>query len=150
MSFEAALIGAAIHMLFWEKLPEWGTWFNRMIAALPAPLRTLYAQWRCPYCAGFWIALCLHGATGLSTLAALDTLPAFWGRLGAPLGWFPRRAGHRRADPGRRARRQRDPPAGDADGDAEEGVDGLPRQVNGRSATGQSPRHRRHARLPAR
>lgn len=88
MSFEAALIGAAIHLLFWEKLPEWGTWFNRFIAALPAPLRTLYAQWRCPYCAGFWIALCLHGATGLSTLAALDVLPAFWGELAAPLGWF--------------------------------------------------------------
>ncbi|WP_417769633.1 hypothetical protein [Stappia sp.] len=88
MSFEAALIGAAIHMLFWEKLPEWGTWFNRLVAALPAPLRTLYAQWRCPYCAGFWIALCLHGATSLSTLTALDALPAFWGELATPLGWF--------------------------------------------------------------
>ncbi|MHC5654445.1 hypothetical protein [Stappia sp.] len=88
MTFDAALIGAAIHLLFWEKLPHWGTWFNRLIEALPAPLRVLYKQWNCPYCAGFWIALCLHGATGLSTLPSLDDMPAYWAGFGEPLGWL--------------------------------------------------------------
>lgn len=88
MSFEAALIGAAIHILFWQALPKWGTWFNRLIAALPSPLRTLYKQWNCPYCAGFWIALALHAGAGLTTLDGLPELPAFWGQFAVPLGWF--------------------------------------------------------------
>ena len=67
MTFELVLMGTSIHILIWEKLPEWGTWFNTFIAALPGPLRSLYEQWHCPYCAGFWIALVLHGLTGLST-----------------------------------------------------------------------------------
>jgi hypothetical protein len=44
MTFELVLIATAIHILIWEKLPEWGTWFNTFIAALPRPLSSLYEQ----------------------------------------------------------------------------------------------------------
>lgn len=88
MNLELVLIGVAIHLLFWEKLPEWGTWFNSIIAALPRPFRTLYEQWHCPYCAGFWIALVLHGLTGMWTLTELSELPAYLGHLALPLAWF--------------------------------------------------------------
>ena len=88
MSFELALIGISIHILVWEKLPEWGTWFTTLLAKLPAPLQTLYGQWRCAYCAGFWIALVLHAVTGLWTIPALASLPAYWGPLAPLIGWF--------------------------------------------------------------
>jgi hypothetical protein len=88
MTFELVLIGTAIHILIWDKLPEWGTWFNRLLAALPDPLKTLYGQWRCAYCAGFWIALTLHALTGFWTLPALAALPAHLGIAAAPLGWL--------------------------------------------------------------
>ena len=64
MSFHLALMGISLYILIWEKLPEWGTWFNALLAKLPQPLQTLYQQWRCAYCAGFWIALALHAVTG--------------------------------------------------------------------------------------
>ncbi|MEX3011289.1 hypothetical protein [Hoeflea sp. TYP-13] len=88
MSFELVLIGISIHILVWEKLPEWGTWFNTLLGKLPQPLQTLYAQWRCAYCAGFWIALALHAATGLWTIPALASLPGYWGPLSPFVGWF--------------------------------------------------------------
>ncbi|MFT6659742.1 MAG: hypothetical protein ACJAZW_002920 [Maritalea sp.] len=87
MNFEIVLIAAAIHILFWEKMPEWGTLFMRVIDALPGPLRTLYYDWKCPYCAGFWIALVLHGLTGLWFLPVLAEMPAYLGVIGAPLAW---------------------------------------------------------------
>ena len=88
MSFELALIGVSVHLLICEKLPEWGTWFNAILATLPPPLRTLYEQWRCPYCAGFWIALVLHGMTGFWTIPALAELPGYWGPIAPYIGWF--------------------------------------------------------------
>ncbi len=88
MTFELVLIGTAIHILIWEKLPDWGTWFTAFIAALPRPLRSLYEQWHCPYCAGFWIALALHALTGFWTLPDLATLPSTLGVAAPPVGWF--------------------------------------------------------------
>ena len=88
MSFQLALIGISIHILVWEKLPEWGTWFNTLLAKLPGPLQTLYGQWRCAYCAGFWIALVLHAVTGFWTIPSLASLPAYWGPAAPLVGWF--------------------------------------------------------------
>ncbi|MCZ4279615.1 hypothetical protein O4H49_02420 [Kiloniella laminariae] len=88
MNFTPALVGFALYILIWEKLPEWGNWFNWILQRLPKPLQTLYAQWRCPYCVGFWMALALHGATGLWTLPALANLPGFWGSAAPLVGWF--------------------------------------------------------------
>ncbi len=88
MTYENLLLGIAIHMLFYEHLPHWGTWFNRILSALPQPLRTLYEQWRCPYCAGFWIGLALHAITGKWFLPAFADLPAYWGIAGPTLGWI--------------------------------------------------------------
>ena len=87
MTFELVLMATAIHILVWEKLPEWGTGFNTMLGHLPRPVRTLYEQWRCPYCAGFWIALVLHGVTGFWTIPALSNLPSYLGVLRIPVGW---------------------------------------------------------------
>jgi len=88
MVFEVALMGLALHLLIWDKLPNWGSWFTSLIAALPAPVGTLYEQWRCSYCAGFWIALALHGLTGIWTVSSLAEMPAYLGALGAPVAWF--------------------------------------------------------------
>ncbi|MES0811191.1 hypothetical protein ABLO27_17015 [Roseibium sp. SCPC15] len=88
MTFELMLMGTAIHILVWEKLPEWGTWFQSLLRLLPQPLQTLYEQWRCPYCAGFWIALVLHALTGLWTIPALAELPAYLGVLREPVAWL--------------------------------------------------------------
>ncbi len=88
MDFTLALIGLSTYLLIWEKLPEWGTWFNWLLARLPAPLAYLYQAWRCPYCFGFWVALALHAMTGLYTLPALNTMPAYLGVMAQPLAWF--------------------------------------------------------------
>ncbi|WP_020591648.1 hypothetical protein [Kiloniella laminariae] len=88
MNITTALIGFAFYILIWDKLPEWGSWFNWTLQRLPKPLQSLYAQWRCPYCVGFWMALALHGATGLWTLPALADLPGFWGAAAPFVGWF--------------------------------------------------------------
>ena len=88
INFELVIIGYAIYLLFWEKLPEWGTLFNRIIEALPKPLQQLYSDWHCPYCSGFWLALALHALTGLQTLPALSTMPAYLGAAGLPIAWF--------------------------------------------------------------
>jgi len=88
MAIENILLGIAIHQLFWEHLPHWGTWFTRGLKLLPHPMQSLYEQWRCPYCAGFWIGLGVHAATGNYLFAAFADLPAFWGSFGTPLAWF--------------------------------------------------------------
>lgn len=88
MTFELVLIATALHILIWEKLPEWGTWFNRLIAALPGPLRSLYAQWNCAFCAGFWIALAVHAITGFWTIPALAALPGYLSITATPISWF--------------------------------------------------------------
>ncbi|GAA4833426.1 hypothetical protein [Algivirga pacifica] len=87
INFELALMGLAIHILIWNKLPEWGTWFNKIIEALPTPLQKLYEGWHCPYCFGFWIALVLHAFTGIETLPALSYMPD-WGIIGHIGAWF--------------------------------------------------------------
>ena len=81
MTYENLILGISIHMLFYQHLPHWGTWFNRLLKALPRPLQTLYTQWECPYCCAFWIGLTLHAVTGHWFL------PGFAG-LHPALGWF--------------------------------------------------------------
>ncbi|MFY0617368.1 hypothetical protein [Shimia sp.] len=88
MNVENVLLGIAVHQLFWEHLPHWGRWFNRLLGMLPKPLQALYEQWRCPYCAGFWIGLSVHAATGRWVFDGFAQLPSFWGAAGVPLGWF--------------------------------------------------------------
>ena len=88
MTITNALIGLALYVLIWMKLPEWGTWFNAILKRLPAPLQTLYEQWRCPYCVGFWMALVLHALTGTWTIPGLADMPAFLGPAAQPIGWF--------------------------------------------------------------
>ncbi len=88
MAIENLLLGIAIHQLFWEHLPHWGTWFTRFLKLLPHPLQTLYEQWRCPYCAGFWIGLAVHAVTGNYLFASFAEMPAYWGSLATPLAWF--------------------------------------------------------------
>ena len=88
MTIENLILGTALYFLIWEQLPHWGTWFGRILAALPTPLQTLYEQWRCPFCVGFWIGLTLHGATGRYLFPAFADLPATWGAFALPLGWF--------------------------------------------------------------
>jgi len=88
MNVEIPLMGLALHLLVWDKLPNWGTWFRALVASLSHPIRTLYDQWRCSYCAGFWIALALHAFTGLWTLQALAEMPGYLGPTGMPIAWF--------------------------------------------------------------
>lgn len=88
MNITLALVGLSLYILIWEKLPEWGTWFNRGLNRLPKALQTLYEQWRCAFCVGFWIGLVLHLVTGLWTLPALSALPGYWGSAAPVIGWF--------------------------------------------------------------
>jgi len=88
MNIEIVIIGAAIHILFWEKLPEWGTLFSRIVAALPQPLKQLYKDWHCAYCAGFWIALVLHGLTGMFLFPTLENVTFHLGVAGQPIAWI--------------------------------------------------------------
>jgi hypothetical protein len=76
MNLSLALLGLSLYILIWEKLPDWGTWFNTIIKHLPKPLAYLYQAWRCPFCFGFWAALALHGLTGLHTLPELAAMSA--------------------------------------------------------------------------
>lgn len=88
MTYEILILGISIHMLLYEQLPHWGTWFTTAISKLPKPLQTLYQQWRCPYCCGFWIGVVLHGVTGAWLFPTFAELPSFWGVAQLPLGWF--------------------------------------------------------------
>lgn len=82
MDFSIVLVSLSLYVLIWEKLPDWGTWFNRLIERLPKPLAYLYQAWRCPYCFGFWIALLLHYLTGSHTLIVLHSMPDVMGVFG--------------------------------------------------------------------
>ncbi|WP_163832734.1 hypothetical protein [Spartinivicinus ruber] len=88
MNFTVALMGLAIYILLWEKLPDWGGWFNWIIEHLPKPLAYLYEAWRCPYCFGFWISLVLHGVTGIQTIPELASMPVYMGKVGIVVAWF--------------------------------------------------------------
>ena len=86
MTYQNLILGISIYLLLWEHLPHWGRWFKRLIAALPGPLQTLYEQWRCPYCVGFWIGLGLVGAEWRwDDDAGLSERPVPWGD-GQPRG----------------------------------------------------------------
>lgn len=74
MNIEVFLIGTASFLLVWEKLPAWGSWFNKIIGFLPGPLQTIYYQLHCPYCAGFWLSLGTAWTTGFWTLDRLGGL----------------------------------------------------------------------------
>ena len=87
MNITLALMGLSIYILLWEKLPDWGNWFNWIIERLPRPLAYLYNAWQCPYCFGFWVALALHGITGLQTIPALATIPNHIGVGGTAIAW---------------------------------------------------------------
>jgi len=88
MSFTLALMGLAIHTLIWEKLPDWGNWFNWIVQRLPRPLAYLYEAWRCPFCFGFWVALFLHAITGIGTIEGLANMPSYLGLWGLAFAWF--------------------------------------------------------------
>ncbi len=88
MDLTLTLTGLSIYILIWEKLPDWGTWFNTLVTHLPRPLAYLYQAWHCPYCFGFWVALLLQGATGLKTFPAFARMPDYLGPFGTPLGCF--------------------------------------------------------------
>ncbi|MEO0487615.1 MAG: hypothetical protein AAF092_17065 [Pseudomonadota bacterium] len=87
MAIENLILGISIHLLFYEHLPHWGTWFMAGIRRLPQPLQTLYEQWRCPYCAGFWIGLVLHALTGTWFLAAFDGAFSVLGPFAEVASW---------------------------------------------------------------
>lgn len=88
MDFSIVLVGLSLYILIWEKLPDWGTWFNYLIERLPAPLAYLYQAWRCPYCFGFWVALLLHYLTGSHTVLVLHNMTDEFGVLGQSLAIF--------------------------------------------------------------
>ncbi|KZN52423.1 hypothetical protein [Pseudoalteromonas luteoviolacea] len=88
INFSIALMGLTLHILIWEKLPDWGTWFNTLVDKLPKPLAYLYEAWHCPYCFGFWVALALHALTQQATLPALQNMPDFLGVTALPIAWF--------------------------------------------------------------
>ncbi|MCF2856198.1 hypothetical protein L1286_01815 [Pseudoalteromonas sp. SMS1] len=88
INFSIALMGLTLHILIWEKLPEWGSWFNRLIAHLPKPLAYLYESWHYPYCFGFWAALALHMLTGQYTLNSLQASPIYLGVATQPIALF--------------------------------------------------------------
>ncbi|AZZ98678.1 hypothetical protein [Pseudoalteromonas sp. R3] len=86
MTLSLVLMGLSIHVLVWEKLPDWGSWFNALVERLPAPLAYLYSAWHCPYCFGFWAALILQLLTGVYTLPELTTLTESYGLAGTMIG----------------------------------------------------------------
>ena len=88
MHIEIPLLGLALYLLFWDKLPNWGTWFNWIVGHMPRCVQYLYTKWHCAYCSGFWLGLALHGITGMWFLPELQTLPHYWGPAGPFIGWF--------------------------------------------------------------
>jgi len=88
MNFTLALMGLALYILIWEKLPDWGNWFNWIIKRLPQPLAYLYDAWRCPFCFGFWVALLLHALTGIYTIDSLMMMPQYLGVFSTALACF--------------------------------------------------------------
>ena len=88
MNLTLALMGLSIYILVWEKLPDWGNWFNKILDNLPKPLAYLYEAWHCPFCFGFWIALALHAITGMQTIPELINMPEYMGAAGQSIAWF--------------------------------------------------------------
>ena len=88
MNLEIPLVGVALYLLLWDKLPDWGTWFKTFLSKLPKPLQTLYDYWECAYCFGFWVGLALHATMGIWFLPTLARMPDYWGAAGAPIAWF--------------------------------------------------------------
>lgn len=88
MHIEIPLLGLALYLLFWDKLPNWGTLFNRILERMPGFVQYLYKKWHCAYCSGFWLGIVLHATTGIWFLETLQTLPDFWGPAGVYVGWF--------------------------------------------------------------
>ena len=88
MDFSMVIVGLSLYVLIWEKLPDWGTWFNAIINKLPKPLAYLYQAWRCPYCFGFWVALLLHYLTGSHTVLVLHNMADGFGLFGQYLAIF--------------------------------------------------------------
>lgn len=88
MDFTLILMGLALHVLVWEKLPDWDNWFNWLVARLPKPLAYLYESWHCAFCFGFWAGLGLHGLVGIYTLPQLATMPSYLGLFATPIAWF--------------------------------------------------------------
>ena len=88
MNLSLAIMGLSFYILIWEKLPDWGNWFNEIIDHLPAPLAYLYDAWRCPFCFGFWIALFLHGLTGIQTIPSLSVVGSMYGGYGYLIEYF--------------------------------------------------------------
>lgn len=89
MNIELVLIAASLHILIWDKLPDWfGVWHDKVLHALPKSLQWLHEKWRCPYCAGFWMILVLHAITGIWTLPAMSDLPVAPAWLALVFGWF--------------------------------------------------------------
>ncbi|WP_256096794.1 hypothetical protein [Pseudoalteromonas luteoviolacea] len=88
INFAMVLMGLSLHVLIWEKLPDWGTWFNTLISQMPKPLAYLYDAWHCPYCFGFWVVLMLHVLTGQFTVLSLEVMPDYLGVAAEPIAWF--------------------------------------------------------------
>ncbi|TQV87730.1 hypothetical protein [Aliikangiella coralliicola] len=88
MNYEIPLMGLAIHLLVWEKLPAWGNWFNAILNRLPSSIQKLYSDWKCAYCFGFWIALVLHALTDNFTFALIENLAEKFGSSSLILAWF--------------------------------------------------------------
>lgn len=79
ISVTPALISLSLYILIWDKLPFWGNWFNYALDKCPSWIRTLYDQWRCPFCVGFWLAGLVHLTVGLWTVGELETYPVLSG-----------------------------------------------------------------------
>lgn len=88
MNVEIVLVALALHILIWEKLPHWGSWFNRILHAMPGPVQALYEGWRCPYCFGFWAALTGHVITQIPTLPLFVESLEPYGAAGLASSYF--------------------------------------------------------------
>lgn len=88
MHYELIVTGLALHILIWDKLPEWGKGFNWLLQRMPKPVQGLYEDWRCPYCFGFWAILALHGMTGNYVFPHLASIGDELNDFGILLSWF--------------------------------------------------------------
>jgi hypothetical protein len=68
---ELILITFGLWVLMAQKMTGWH-WFSALHSTFPEPVRGVWDAWtECAFCGGFWLALLLKAATGLSTLPAL-------------------------------------------------------------------------------
>lgn len=74
MNFALAILTLGAWVLMSQKLPTWN-WFMTVKSHFPKSLATLWDAWAgCVFCGGFWIALLLKPATGLTTIPDLNNL----------------------------------------------------------------------------